>query len=174
MSDALHLDALATVDAFEVGPRRYNFLEFLGNHPDAMSRSCAHGHLTASALIIDPERGTALLMLHRKVGRWLQMGGHCEEGDRSVRDAAAREAREESGIDGLVLTAAPVSLDRHALRGDARDLDHLDVQYLAVAPPGSVPVANDESLGLRWFHYDDVPTDDGAVTRMVEAARVLG
>lgn len=174
MSDALHLDALATVGAVQVGPRRDDFLEFLGNHPDAMSRSCAHGHLTASALVIDPERGSALLMLHRKVGRWLQMGGHCEVGDLTVRDAAAREAREESGIDGLALTAAPVSLDRHALRCDGRDLDHLDVQYLAIAPPGSVPVSNDESLGLRWFRYDEVPLDDGAVTRMVEAARLLG
>ena len=111
-------------------------------------------------------------MLHRKLGRWLQMGGHCELSDVSVRAAAAREAREESGIRGLNISAMPINLDRHALQCDGRHLDHLDVQYLAIAPAAATFVANDESLRLQWFAYDDIPRDDTAVTTLVTAARL--
>jgi len=165
-------DARAVLGAMD-DPRREDFLAFLDSHARPLDRSCEAGHITASALLVDPRAGRALLMLHRKVGRWLQMGGHCETGDLTLRAAAAREATEESGIGGLVLTDAPVALDRHRVRCDGRDLDHLDVQFIALTPAGAVEQANDESLGLRWFDLDDVPSEDAAVLRLAAAARSL-
>ena len=172
MTSPLHRDAVEVLSLLPADGRRDDFLQFLADHPDAMSRECASGHLTASALVVDPDHGAVLLMLHRKLGRWLQMGGHCELSDVSVRAAAAREAREESGIRGLNISAMPINLDRHALQCDGRHLDHLDVQYLAIAPAAAPFVANDESLRLQWFAYDDIPRDDTAVTTLVTAARL--
>ena len=167
----LHANAVQVLTALPAGDRRDDFLAFLAAHPDALSRECAAGHLTASTLVVDPVNERALLMLHRKVGKWLQMGGHCESDDLTLREAAEREAREESGVQGLTLSDAPVNLDRHGLTSDGRALDHLDVQYLAVIPMGARIEGNDESLGLQWFDFDCVPVDDTAVQRLVAAAR---
>jgi 8-oxo-dGTP pyrophosphatase MutT (NUDIX family) len=111
-----------------------------------------------------------LLTLHSKQHIWLQMGGHCEPGDTTLRDAAAREALEESGIAGLAVSAAPVRLDRHRV-GCHGGTWHLDVQYAAIAPADAVEQISDESLDLRWWPVDALPdlTDD-ALRRLVATA----
>jgi 8-oxo-dGTP pyrophosphatase MutT (NUDIX family) len=136
-----------------------------------MWRSCADGHLTASALVVDPSRDRVLLTLHGKLRMWLQMGGHCEEPDETLAGAALREATEESGIAGLRLVdGGPAGLDRHL----TPCAWHLDVQYVAVAPRDAEPVISDESLELRWFGYDEVAgVADGSVSRLVARARAL-
>jgi 8-oxo-dGTP pyrophosphatase MutT (NUDIX family) len=150
---------------------RASYLAHLNANPDAMLRSCQPGHLTASALIVDPEYGRVLLTLHGKLGVWLQTGGHCEPGDRTLAEAALREATEESGIDGLrLLSERPVRLDRHLTPCGW----HFDVQYAAIAPPGAVPVISDESADLRWFGYDEVAqVADGSVYRLLTGTMAL-
>ena len=76
---------------------REAFLGFLAARADATARSCVPGHLTASAVVLDASRTSVLLTLHPRVGRWLQLGGHCEDGDTTIAGAALREATEESG-----------------------------------------------------------------------------
>ena len=162
----LHADAVAVVTALvtTTGPEaalRQAYLGFLAARPDAMWRSCVPGHLTASALVLDPTRGQVLLTLHPRAGLWLQLGGHCEAGDLSVLDAAAREAREESGLDTLTLDPTPLGLDVHPITCSlGLPTRHFDVRYLALAPAGSVAVRSDESLDLQWFDWDSLP--DGA------------
>ncbi|MEU0739531.1 NUDIX hydrolase [Streptomyces sp. NPDC006134] len=148
---------------------RQTYLDHLAAHPDGMWKSCADGHITASALVVDPERGRVLLTLHRKLRMWLQMGGHCEPGDTSLAASALREATEESGITGLaLLPGGPVRLDRH----HTPCAWHLDVQYAALAPAGAVEAISDESLDLRWFPYARVAdVADESVVRLVEATR---
>ncbi|TDC23670.1 NUDIX domain-containing protein [Streptomyces sp. 8K308] len=142
----------------------------LATHPDGVWRSCAAGHITASALVIDPAEERVLLTLHPKVGAWLQTGGHCEPSDATLAGAALREATEESGIEELRLLPRPAGLDRHRTPCAV----HLDVQYAAVAPAGARPTMSDESLDLRWFRYDEVTgVADASVVRLLARARAL-
>ncbi|MEV0275353.1 NUDIX hydrolase [Streptomyces sp. NPDC050610] len=151
---------------------RLAYLEHLATQPAGMWKVCPGAHLTASALVIDPAGERVLLTLHRKLKMWLQMGGHCERQDATLEDAALREAREESGIEtGLtLLPGGPVLLDRHS----TPCAWHLDVQYAALAPAEAVEAISDESLDLRWFGYDEVPTvADESVVRLMERTRSL-
>ncbi|CAL9442811.1 NUDIX hydrolase [Streptomyces sp. Tu 3180] len=169
---SLHDDAVLVLKGYEDQPAlRQAYLDHLAAHPDGMWKACQAGHVTASALVVDPERGRVLLTLHRKLRMWLQMGGHCEPGDASLAAAALREATEESGIAGLTLLAGgPVRLDRHPIPPPCHC--HLDVQYAALAAPDAAHAISDESLDLRWFPYDEVAdVADASVLRLVEATR---
>ncbi|GHJ00601.1 NUDIX hydrolase [Streptomyces olivaceus] len=165
---SLHDDALLVLkDHRGQDELRQVYLDHLASHPDGMWKACADGHVTASALVVDPSRDRVLLTLHKKMRMWLQMGGHCEPVDETLARAALREATEESGIEGLdLLPGGPVRLDRHS----TPCAWHLDVQYAALAPAGAVETISDESLDLRWFPYAEVAdvTDD-SVVRLLEA-----
>lgn len=178
MAPPLHADAVEVITAltgsFDVEPAvRQGFLGFLAARPDAMWRSCAPGHLTASALVLDPSRSSVLLTLHPRVGMWLQLGGHCEIGDHTLLDAAAREAREESGMGSLSFDPAPLGLDVHPITCSLGvPTRHFDVRFLAVAPEGAEPVCSEESLDLRWFGWSELPENSAPeLPRMLEAAR---
>lgn len=159
----LHTDAWEVIGAMSTDTAaeaavRQAFLGFLAARPDAMWRSCAAGHLTASALVVDPSQQAVLLTLHPRARMWVQLGGHCEPGDHTLLDAAAREAREESGIGSLSFDPSPLGLDVHPVTCSlGLPTRHFDVRFLALAAPGAEPTRSDESLDLRWFPWDELP-----------------
>src|SRR5262245_51746727 len=104
------------------------FLEHVDGCEEPWSRANLPDHLTASVIVVDEERTRVLLGLHRKVGKWLQFGGHIEPDDRSIAEAARREAVEESGIaDLLLFDSKPVQLDRHPAPCGPAARFHLDI-----------------------------------------------
>jgi 8-oxo-dGTP pyrophosphatase MutT (NUDIX family) len=139
------------------GREQRRILEFLDRHPDALHRTCLAGHLTAAALVVDAAGERALLTHHRKLGRWLQLGGHLD-GNGDLAAGALREAEEESGIRGLRVEPAVLDLDVHPIpaRGVEPQHWHLDVRFLVHAPPGAVEQLSDESLALGWFAPADL------------------
>ena len=86
-----------------------------------------------------------------------------------------REASEESGIGGLVLLPGPVDVDVHRFVAPPEPVHlHLDVRWLALAPPDARPVANAESLELRWFTLDELAAfEEPGMRRLAAAARTL-
>ena len=153
---------------------RDEYIAFLEKHANGHLKDCDYGHLTASSLIVDPSLGRVLLTLHPKVSRWLQTGGHLEDTDATLLDAAAREAHEESGIPSLVLSGVPVRLDKHLVPcRHGVFLHHFDVQYVAAAPENSHEIISSESLDLMWFGWDELPEVDDSVRALVAAARTF-
>ena len=156
-------DAIATLAAWR--PHRHPqeslrqaLLAFLDARDDACLRSCVPGHITASAVVLDHTGERTLLTLHPRVGRWVQLGGHCEPDDRTLAGAALREATEESGIDGLAIEPTPLHVDVHPVTCSLGvPTRHLDVRFLVRAPEGATPVRSAESVDLRWWPVRDVP-----------------
>jgi 8-oxo-dGTP pyrophosphatase MutT (NUDIX family) len=191
----LHVDALRTLTRWQPpdeGQRAVQqaFLAFLAARPDATARRCEPGHLTASAVVFDASLRSVLLTLHPRVGRWVQLGGHCEEQDETLAAAALREATEESGIVGLTLldTASlhahpvparadpvPLHLDVHAITCSlGRPTRHFDVRFAIRAPVGSVGIASAESRDLRFWPADALPeATDESLRAAVRAAASL-
>lgn len=151
---------------------REAFLAFLAACPDACERSCAPGHITASALVMDAVGENVLLTLHPRVGRWVQLGGHCEDVDATLREAALREAVEESGIPGLRVDPVPLHLDVHPIicSGASRTTRHLDVRFLLRAPVGATPIRSPESVDLQWWPTDGLPANTDSMPTLVRLA----
>jgi 8-oxo-dGTP pyrophosphatase MutT (NUDIX family) len=147
-------------------------LAFLDAREDACRRECAPGHITASALVLDDTGRKVLLTLHPRLGRWVQLGGHCEDSDADIVSAALREATEESGVDDLRLSPDLAAINVHALTCSLGvPTRHLDLQFVAHAPAGAQIVVSEESVDLRWWPADELPNGvDGGLAYLVERA----
>ncbi|MFC8531071.1 NUDIX hydrolase [Nocardia sp. NPDC057227] len=164
-AESLHVSATALLTEWtpaEPAERslREAMLAFLGSAPRGCLREHAPGHVTASAVVWSHDGREVLLTLHPRVGRWIQLGGHCEEGDDTVAAAALREAVEESGIPDLTLEPGLYGAQAHPITCSlGQPTRHLDLLFRITAPPGAVPVRSSESTDLRWWAVDALPPD---------------
>ena len=146
-------------------------IELLQTSPDPFSRQTfGPGHITASCFIVD-DAGRLLLHHHRRLNRWLQMGGHVEPGE-SAREAALREGREESGLPALEIGDSILDLDIHPIPAGKGEPDHrhFDVRYLArTDEPESIMVDQAESTDLAWVDLQHA----ASLMASAEAARVI-
>lgn len=133
------------------------------NFPSSLSKDL-WGHLTGSALVVNVDRSKLVLTLHKKLGKWLQLGGHAD-GNPSLDDVAKREAHEESGLkdidhlnfgEGLERLVLPFDLDIHQIPASATKPCHYhyDVRFLMIAKDDAL-VISDESEDLRWFSFNE-------------------
>lgn len=171
---SLHADAVTVLDGWRApddGQERLRreYLNHLAVNGDGMWRSCAPSHLTASTVVLDRERRQVLLVLHARLGLWLQPGGHCESGDGTLLDVARREAVEETGIAALELIERPARLLRTGAPCDTPARWHLDVQYVALADRDALPTVSTESHDVRWFAIDRLP--DGLARGVAESVQ---
>lgn len=152
---------------------RHSVLAFLDARDDACRRECVPGHVTASALVLDDSGDRVLLTLHPRLGRWVQLGGHCDDTDGDIVAAALREATEESGIADLRIEPDLVAVHVHPVTCSLGvPTRHLDLQFVAHAPAGAQIAISDESQDLQWWPVDALPAGaDEALAYLVARAR---
>ena len=146
-------------------------MRFVEEHDDAAVRTNVEGHLTGSALVVDAAGERTLLMLHRKLGRWFQPGGHAD-GDANLPAVALREAQEETGIEGLEVVLPAIDVDVHRVEPPAEAPAPAPRRPLPGAgPEGAVEQGNVESLALRWVTEAELdaldPPVDESTRRLV-------
>ena len=158
--------------------------QLVEEHADCFERTCRPGHITASAWVLSPDRRRVLLAHHRKLDKWLQVGGHAD-GQTDPIDAALREAAEESGLVGLRVgriegQLLPLDVDVHeipARRDAAGNLTedahyHYDIRFLLLAEHEADPRSSDESHAVGWFTPDELldATTEESILRMLGKA----
>lgn len=127
-------------------------IAFVRGHPACFERTHWAGHVTAAAWLVEERAGRVLLTHHRKLDKWLQLGGHCD-GDGDVVRVALREAREESGIEGIEVVSSEIyDLDVHPIpaRGIEPPHFHFDVRFLCRVTGEAEFTVSEESHELRW------------------------
>ena len=149
---------------------RQAMLDFAAAHPDCFERSNLVGHFTASAWLLDKTGTKALLMHHRKLDRWFQLGGHAD-GDADLLRVAVKEAQEESGVEHIEPVSDEVfDLDIHEIPANAKDPRHFhyDVRFLLQVKSDEQVQNNLESKELRWIGRDhaELPTQEESVVRL--------
>ncbi|MCJ7725175.1 MAG: NUDIX hydrolase [Acidimicrobiia bacterium] len=143
--------ALRTVAAADAGEQAAidRVTALLEGAADPFDRDVvAPGHVTASAFVLHPDGDRLLLILHRKLRRWLQPGGHVEPTDASVWDAAVREVEEETGLAAILVGEGPFDVDVHLVGHGGEEHEHFDVRFL-VRGEGE-PHAGDGVDDFRW------------------------
>jgi len=152
-----------------------------GTLAEPFSRAQPGAHFTGSAVVVDPTGSRVVMVLHGKLRRWLQPGGHADASDGGDMQATAlREAREETGCRVAPHPSAPLPLDVdiHTIpaRKDEPEHLHLDVRFLVVAEdPESLAFDPAESTGAQWLGWDDAlaRADEAPLRRLLEKARAV-
>lgn len=145
------------------------FLDFVQAHERCFQRDCWAGHVTGSAWLVNSGRDHVLLTHHKKLDRWLQVGGH-SDGATDPLAVAIKEAEEESGLAVVALEKAVFDIDIHEI--PARKADpahfHFDVRFALQTCAGDAFQVSEESHDLAWVpvqRLDDY-THEESVLRM--------
>lgn len=165
------LNALTQYDTIFTSEKPFiqEIIDFITDTPDCFERSHLAGHITGSAWLLNADGSKVLLTHHKKLNRWLQLGGH-SDGESSTWAVALREATEESGIDNLQFVMPDIfDVDVHTIPENAQKNEpahkHYDIRFLLKAPTESF-VISDESNALKWFTFDEL----SAIARRKEIA----
>ncbi len=155
-----YADESATIDRFEA---------FVTSEPRCFQRDCWSGHVTGSAWIVNLKQTHVLLTHHRKLNRWLQLGGHSDGDNRPLR-VACREAVEESGLVVEPIRDVLFDIDIHLIpaRQDDPAHHHFDARFALRAVASDAYRVSDESHALRWVKIEEIDafTTEPSMLRM--------
>ncbi len=147
--------------------------QFVVEHPDdCFERSLLVGHITGSAWVVSPDRRQVLLTHHRKLNRWLQLGGHAD-GNPDILAVSLQEAQEESGLDNITLLSPDIyDVDVHHIPAHSAEPAHYhyDIRFIFIANPTEPLIISNESKDLAWVDVANIKRlgVDRAILRMVD------
>jgi 8-oxo-dGTP pyrophosphatase MutT (NUDIX family) len=156
----------------------HDMLKFLDEETGYFLRNNYNGHFTGSAWIVSPDKSSILMTHHKKLGKWIQLGGHAD-GESDLLKVALREAKEESGIQQFkVLSEEIFDLDIHGIPQNNFELGHLhyDVRFLIEADPtGEAVIISDESHDVTWIPLADVVkiNPEVSIQRMIKKTIIM-
>jgi 8-oxo-dGTP pyrophosphatase MutT (NUDIX family) len=170
------LAAYQSFDAREAGMVE-RLRSFVARHESCFERTLAIGHVTGSAWVVDRALEHVLLTHHRKLDKWLQLGGHAD-GDADIRRVALREATEESGLRDLVPASDVIyDIDIHEIPESGPEAAHLhyDVRFAFFADTTHALQRNEESHEVAWISLADIErlTIDDSIRRLAAKTRRL-
>lgn len=145
-------------------------IDFVKENSDCFERTLEIGHVTASCWLLNYDRTKALLMHHKKLKKWVQLGGHCD-GNSDVLEVAIKEAQEESGISEIEPISREIfDIDVHISPANLKEKEHYhyDIRFLLSVTKNVDFVKNEESNELRWIsrNIEELPTKQEPVVRM--------
>ena len=148
------------------------FVQFVDTYTDCFERSQLSGHVTGSAWLTNAAGTHVLLTHHRKLNRWLQLGGHAD-GDSDVLAVATREAVEESGITSIATVKTDLfDIDIHEIpaRGSEPRHFHYDVRFASKVEGNEQFAVSGESHALEWVEIAKLGnrTTEQSMLRMAE------
>lgn len=158
-------------------------LEQMQSDEDIFSRKNFRGHITASGLVISPER-KVLALFHKKLQRYLQPGGHIENEDRDLENSAKREVIEEAGLNDIKLhpwhkkTGSPILIDTHPIPENEKKQEdahyHHDLMFIFFTEKGSVSLDQNEVSDFIWTDIDTVLEDNSNIAKALKKMKELG
>ena len=156
----------------------HDMLKFLDEETGYFLRNSYNGHFTGSAWIVSPDKSSILMTHHKKLGKWIQLGGHTD-GEQDLLKVALREAKEESGIQQFkVLSEKIFDLDIHEIPQHNSEPSHLhyDIRFLLEADPtGETVIISDESHDVIWIPIADITVfnPEISIQRMVKKTEII-
>ncbi len=145
------------------------FIDFAEEYPNIFDRDLEYGHITGSGFVVSTDFSHILMTYHKKLDKWLQLGGHCDNHP-IVHEVALTECREESGLEEFeyypfekyfkIETKHPFifDLDCHLIPDykETPEHFHFDVRYLFTADRELPLTISSESKDLKWIPLDDL------------------
>jgi 8-oxo-dGTP pyrophosphatase MutT (NUDIX family) len=135
------------------------------------------GHITASAWVIHPERTHALLIFHKGAGAWFQPGGHIEATDTSIFNAVLREVKEETGLDGVLVSSDIFDIDIHPIAPRPEKSEpahtHFDMRFLVEVPHQLKEITDGGIGGIKWLTLVDIEKGESALSVLRMARQSL-
>jgi 8-oxo-dGTP pyrophosphatase MutT (NUDIX family) len=149
---------------------------FVENETDCFKRELLKGHITGSSLIVNQAMTKTVLVLHAKINKWLQPGGHAD-GETDIAIVAMKEAVEETGLKRLKLVPEILDIDVHTIPARKLVPEHLhyDIRFLIIADENEPFQISDESTDIKWISFEDVPlyNEENSLIRMVEKVQAM-
>lgn len=146
------------------------FKEFVDTHQDCFERTQLNGHVTGSAWLTNNSGTHVLLTHHRKLNRWLQLGGHAD-GNGNLLEVAIREAREESGIADIIAVSDTLfDIDIHHIPERTHEPGHFhyDARFALQVTSSDQFTVSSESHALEWVDISQLQskTSELSIHRM--------